>query len=126
MVIRKAADVESTPVHMKGVKDVTMRILVGRCDGAPNFSLRQFTVEPGGHTPRHRHNYEHENYILSGTGQVFYEDAFHDITGGDVLFVEANQEHQFLNTGSEPLEFLCLVPVSFEAGGGQMEPTPGS
>lgn len=125
-MIRKAAEMEATPVQMEGVKDVTMRIMVGRADHAPNFSLRQFTVQPGGHTPRHRHNYEHENYIISGTGQVWYEGAFHDISPGNVLLIEANEEHQFVNNGDQPLDFLCLVPLDFDAGEGRMESTPGS
>ena len=45
---------------------------------------------------------------------------------GDVLLVEPNQVHQFVNTSDEPLQFLCLVPVEFDCGGGDMAPTPGS
>lgn len=126
MLIRNAAEMEAMPVDMDGVKDVTMRLMVGRTDGAPNFSLRQFTVQPGGHTPRHSHNYEHENFIISGSGQVWYEGSFHDIAPGDVLLIGANQEHQFVNNTDQPLDFLCLVPATFDPGNGQCQPTPGS
>ena len=113
-------------MEMEGVKDVSMRMMVGRADGAPNFAMRHFTVGPGGHTPRHSHNYEHEVYVVGGAGRAEQEGAFHDIRSGDVLFIEANTLHQFVNTGSEPLRFLCLVPVRFDCGEGATTPTPGS
>ena len=126
MHIRRAEQMEGTPVEMDGVKDVFMRLMVGREHGAPSFSMRHFTVEPGGHTPRHSHNYEHEVYIIDGAGRVEHDGAFQDIRGGDVLLIEPNKVHQFLNTGDAPLRFLCLVPASFDCGGGEVQPTPGS
>jgi quercetin dioxygenase-like cupin family protein len=126
MLIRRAEEMEPQPVAMDGVKGVSMRLMVGRADGAPTFSMRQFTVEPGGHTPHHQHNYEHEVYVLSGAGQAEYDGDLHPITAGDVLLVEPNVVHQFTNNGNEPLNFLCFVPVAFDCGGGEMTPTPGS
>ena len=38
--------------------------------GAPNFTMRHFEVAPGGRTPFHAHPWEHEVYVLSGTGKV--------------------------------------------------------
>jgi quercetin dioxygenase-like cupin family protein len=122
LLIRRADDLPGTPMQMEGVKDVSMRIMVGRGDGAPNFAMRHFTVQPGGHTPRHSHNYEHEVYIVEGTGQVESDGQIHAIKAGDVLFVRPNSVHQFVNSSSKPLKFLCLVPVTFDCG----KPTPGS
>lgn len=126
MLIRRAEQMEGKPVEMEGVKGVAMRLLVGRGDGAPTFAMRHFTVEPGGHTPRHSHNYEHEVFIVAGSGRVEHDGSFHDVRAGDVLFVEPNRIHQFVNTGSDPFQFLCLVPVSFDCGGGDRAVTPGS
>lgn len=119
---RRADDVPADPVDMDGVRDVRMRLLVGRRDGAPTFSMRQFTVEPGGHTPHHQHNYEHEIYVLRGAGEAEYDGAVHPIAAGDVMLIEPNVPHQFRNAGTEPLEFLCFVPVTHDCG----QPTPGS
>ncbi|NLX13709.1 MAG: cupin domain-containing protein, partial [Phycisphaerales bacterium] len=30
---------------------------------------------------------------------------------GDVVFVPSNEMHQFLNTGDESCEFICLIPA---------------
>jgi len=122
MLVRRADKLAGSAVTMDGAKSVAMRMMVGRADGAPNFAMRHFTVEPGGHTPRHSHNYEHEVYIIGGEGRVEHDGDFRAIAGGDVVFVEPNKVHQFVNTGAEPLLFLCLVPVSFDCG----KPTPGS
>jgi len=126
MLIRRAEDTPGKPVEMDGVKDVTMRLMVGRQDGAPTFSMRHFTVEPGGHTPHHSHNYEHEIFVVEGAGEVVYEGESHPIQAGDVLFVEPNKQHQFVNKTDQPMKFLCLVPVQFNCADGTCEPVPGS
>ncbi|HRQ74963.1 MAG TPA: cupin domain-containing protein [Phycisphaerales bacterium] len=129
MLIRRAEEMAGTPMQMEGVKGVTMRLMVGRADGAPTFSMRHFTVEPGGHTPHHQHNYEHEVFILEGEGLAEEDGTHYPVRAGDVLFVRPNVLHQFVNTappGGSPLKFLCLVPVSFDCGGGMCQPTPGS
>ena len=114
-------------MEMAGASSVSMRLMVGRADGAENFAMRLFEVGPGGHTPEHSHNYEHEVMVLAGRGEVVDGDSANrrPIAGGDVLFIPANHVHQFRNTESEPLKFLCLVPTRFDCGG-TCEPTPGS
>lgn len=122
MLIRRAEDIPGMPMQMEGVKGVSMRMMVGRADGAPNFAMRHFTVEPGGHTPHHSHDYEHEVFIVEGAGRVEEDGQFKDIRAGDVIFVQPNTVHQFVNTGKAAMKFLCLVPVTFDCG----KPTPGS
>ena len=106
---------------MDGCKDVTMAVMVGREDGAPHFALRSFRVAAGGHSPRHQHDYEHEVFIVDGGGEVLLDGSYRSIQKGDVVYVPADEEHQF-RAGSEGLRFLCLVPVERNCGG----PTPGS
>ena len=105
------------PVDMDGVEGVSMRVLLGGEHGMKNFSMRHFVVEPGGHTPRHAHDYEHEVLILSGHGDAEHDGETIGVTAGDVLYVEAEKVHQFRNTSSEAMEFICLVPRSRDGGG---------
>jgi quercetin dioxygenase-like cupin family protein len=107
---------------MPGAAGVDMALMVGRADGAPHFSLRHFHIRPGGHSPRHQHDYEHEVFIVSGAGTVLLEGAERPLRAGDVVYVPANHEHQFRAAGAEGLRFLCLVPVEQNCGGN----TPGS
>lgn len=127
MLIRNIHTSPHDPVDMPGVRGVRMGVMVGRGDGAPNFALRHFIVEPGGHSPRHSHDYEHEVFIVSGRGSVLLDGEFRPIHAGDVVYVPANEEHQFRAStddasGPGGLEFLCLVPITRNCG----EPTPGS
>ncbi len=128
MFVRNPDQVASKAMDVPGASGVSMRLMVGRDDGAPNFSMRQFHVEPGGHTPLHEHNYEHEVLILAGRGRLMHstDDADDDpIEDGDVVFIAANELHQFRNDGDESLAFMCLVPTSFDCSG-QTQSTPGS
>jgi len=49
---------------------VKVRWLITEETGAPNFAMREFTVGPGGSTPRHVHPWEHEVFVLAGKGTV--------------------------------------------------------
>jgi len=103
-------EVEAQPVGTEGAVGCRIRCLVGPDDGAPSFSMRQFEVAPGGYTPKHSHAHEHEVFVLEGAGVVLEGEREHALSPGTVVFVPPNQEHQFRNTGSGPLEFLCLIP----------------
>ena len=110
MKIKTADDMEAKPVEVEGAEDVTIRLLVHEADGAPNFYMRQFNIAPGGHTPRHTHDWEHEVYILQGAAGVWSLEGERAARAGDCVFVPPNEEHQFRNTGLEELKMLCLVP----------------
>jgi quercetin dioxygenase-like cupin family protein len=120
-LIRNLAEAVAKPVEMAGVKGVKMAVMVGREHEAPNFSMRQFIVEAGGHSPRHSHDYEHEVFIVSGGGTVLLDGAERPIRTGDVVFVPADHEHQF-KAGESGMKFLCFVPVTRNCG----DVTPGS
>jgi len=129
MLVKKIEQTPATAMGVQGAKGVTMRLMVGRSDGAPNFAMRQFEVEPGGHTPHHQHNYEHEVLILDGRGEVtggVTGQEVRAIGAGDVVFMPANELHQFRNTGDGPLRFMCMVPTRFDCGADGSQPTPGS
>jgi quercetin dioxygenase-like cupin family protein len=72
--------------------------------------MRQFEIEPSGYTPRHSHAHEHEVFVMEGSGVVLEGDTEHPLAVGTVVYVPPNQEHQFRNTGTGPLKFLCLIP----------------
>ncbi len=110
MKVNHYEQVESQVVEMEGASGCKVRWLVGEKDGAPNFAMRQFTVSPGGYTPKHSHPYEHEVFVLEGSGVVLEGNHEHPLAAGDVVFVKPDEIHQFRNTSDAPFKFLCLVP----------------
>ncbi|MCH2135678.1 MAG: cupin domain-containing protein [Phycisphaerales bacterium] len=122
MLVRPADPASTTPVSMPGASGVRMQVMVGRADDAPNFAMRHFVVDPGGHTPLHDHPYEHEVYVVEGTLQATCEGATIAVSEGDVLYVPSGATHQFQNTSPHSARFLCLVPVESDCG----QPVPGS
>ncbi len=93
-----------------GAEKTTIRWLIARDDGAPNFAMRLFEVAPEGYTPRHQHAWEHEVFILSGTGIVRTPDGDLPVCAGTAVLVAPNDDHQFRNTGDEPLRMICVIP----------------
>ncbi|MEL7087005.1 MAG: cupin domain-containing protein [Planctomycetota bacterium] len=128
MLVRSPEEVDAKAMEMPGARGVTMRLMVGRDDGASNFAMRLFEVAPGGETPRHAHNYEHEVMIVAGEARVYdaTQDAERPAAAGDTLLIPANQTHQFRNVSDRPLRFMCMVPTAFDCGGGTLADTPGS
>ena len=104
--------IELAPVEMEGAVGARTRCLIGERDGAANFIMRQFEIDPGGNTPQHAHEYEHEVFILEGSGVVMEGNLENPLRPGTVVFIPPNQPHQFRNTGPGPLKFLCLIPNS--------------
>jgi len=93
---------------------VEKKVLIGPTDGAPTFAVRLFTLEPGGHTPHHAHPFEHGVIVLEGEGEVLTEAGPLPLASGTVAFVPPSEQHQFRNTGTGPLKFLCIVPRHVE------------
>ena len=112
MRVKKTVQVKSSPVDMEGAEGVKIRWLIGPDDSAPNFYMRQFALAPKGHTPLHVHEWEHEVYILEGTGVIVTSEGELSVEAGSCVLVESMDEHQFRNTGSGEMKFLCMIPTT--------------
>jgi quercetin dioxygenase-like cupin family protein len=115
MKVKKYEDVPNNPVEMDGVKDVRMRLLLSKADGADTFAMRMFEIGPGGHTPYHAHDWEHEIFVLEGQGVILFEGKEHRLSPGNVFFVPGNKMHQFRCTDPKRFRFICLVPARGQA-----------
>ena len=104
-------EVNTEAVDFEDAKDVKVRWLISDKDNAPNFAMRLFEVGPGGYSPLHTHNWEHEVFILEGEGVATDGGKETKLRSGTVVYVAPEEKHQFKNTGFETLKFLCLVPI---------------
>lgn len=103
-------DVELEEPAEEGIKDIKVRWLISKNDGAKNFAMRLFEVEPGGYSPLHQHDWEHEVFILEGSGAARDKITRKPFKEGDVFFIPSMEWHQLINTGKNTLKFLCLIP----------------
>jgi len=106
MKVKKYLDAKPSE-EMPGV---IKREVVNADDGAPNFCMRVFELDPGSSTPFHAHAWEHEVYVLSGRGVAVSEEGETPISVDSVVFVPGEENHCFRNTGDEILRFICVIP----------------
>ncbi len=92
-----------------GVVGVSGKILVGPQEGAPNFRIRYFRIEPGGHSSLERHPHDHGVFVLHGRGLARMGENVFEVGPRDVVYVPGGELHQF-SALDEPFGFLCVVP----------------
>lgn len=98
---------EAKPIEGKGY---VLRNLIGpESVGSKNIRIGMNCVQAGRATPCHIHEAEEAFFILKGSGEFRYGRERHKIAAYDCIYTPGNIEHQFINTGTEPLEYLYLV-----------------
>ena len=98
------------PEH-SGADRATRQILIGSDENSPNFHLRYFAVQPGGHTSLDQHAHDHGVYVLHGSARLRLDENAYEIHTGDVVYIPGNAIHQFFTLDDEPFGFLCVVPA---------------
>lgn len=106
----RASEVEASRVEEEGAEKAWIKWLISKDDGAPNFSMRLFELEPGGRTPLHDHPWEHEVFILDGKCKLILGEDEKVIGPGYAVYVPPNLKHSFINVGEGKLKFICLIP----------------
>jgi len=120
MMVRHYREVPAVG-HQPKNPGVSLRTVISTADGAGNFVMRLARVAPGQRSALHRHNYEHEVFILSGKGELVQSRKKTPLKTGDVLLISPNEEHAFACAGGQPLRLICCIPVceasAHETGG---------
>jgi quercetin dioxygenase-like cupin family protein len=104
MTVTHANEVPSQPV--KAGQDTAIQVLLH----GPNFTMRRFTIQPGGGMPDHTNTVEHEQYVLQGHARISVAGQEYDVQAGDVVFIPEGVPHWYRNVGEHDFVFLCLVP----------------
>jgi quercetin dioxygenase-like cupin family protein len=97
-------------INRKYMEGVSVRYLIVEEFGAPNFELRYFELEKGSVSSLDRHPYEHEVFVIKGSGTLELEGTAYDLREGDAVLIEPNERHQLMQRGEETFGFLCIVP----------------
>lgn len=106
-----AVEEEELEAGGKKLEGVYIKWLIGKDDNARVFALRIIRMKPGSHIPAHVHPWEHEQYILEGEGVFRIGSRNYRVRPGMFLYIPPNVEHEYWNTSSRDLVFICLVPL---------------
>ncbi len=80
-----------------------------------NYSLAQFTLEPGKKSKLHRIRSSETYYVLQGKGKISVDENTYDIEKNDSVYVPPNSKQFIANSGKDDLRFLCIVEPAWKA-----------
>ncbi len=102
-------DVDSIPFQSVPQAEKTyIKWVFSPKDGVPNFSMRIFRVEAGGHIPEHSHPWEHEILVLKGRGKIRIGDQEFEVKEGNAIYIPPDLPHEYF--AYEEILFLCMIP----------------
>jgi len=79
-----------------------------------NYSLAQFTLEPGKKSKPHKMISSEIYYILEGNGNLNVDDDTYHLEKDDSVFVPPNSKQFIENTGEGNFRFLCIVEPAWK------------
>jgi len=81
-------------------------------DAGPQLEVRYFSVPPGAVTRLEKHEHEHFVIVGEGVGHAVVGTTVREIKQHDVVYVGPLEPHQFVNRGTEPFGFFCVVTAA--------------
>ncbi len=104
----KDAEELKTP-HSKSI-----RWLLTREIGAPNFEMRYFEITRESEPSEDKHPWEHEVFVVRGEGIVKSGGVERRVKPGDAILIFPNETHEISNLREETLGFVCIIPKGRE------------
>ena len=102
-------DYREVPTEPGGTEGLTVRWVINASQGATNFAMRVFELEPGAESPFHKHENEHEAFVLKGRGELETAEGKAKLKKGSALFIPAQEKHRFRNTGKNVLRIIDVI-----------------
>ncbi|MCM8746948.1 dimethylsulfonioproprionate lyase family protein [Thermomicrobium sp. CFH 73360] len=78
---------------------------------AMTLCLGVVEIEPGHHSPLHRHNCEEVYYVVQGSGEVESDGVRYALRPGCAVFNRPNVMHRVFNTGTETLRLVVVAGI---------------
>ncbi len=83
---------------------------------AATLCLGVVEIDPGHHSPLHRHNCEELYYVIEGSGYVEQAGETFPLNTGDAVLNRINVEHRVFNTGDVTIRMavvggIMMVPL---------------
>ena len=87
--------------NIRDVFDGTRARLVSLDDNPPTCTMTYSEIPPDGTSAHHIHEWEHEVYIIDGSGTLVCDGTDYPVKAGDAMFIPPNVDHYTLNNGGQ-------------------------
>lgn len=108
-VIKRGGEVEYEEFEV--AEGVRKAVILSETDGAPNFRMRRYELDPGAEVPKHKNEVEHEMHIVNGEFTVGLADTERTVSAGDSVLIPPGEIHWFRNERPDQAAFICMVPT---------------
>ncbi len=78
---------------------------------AKTLCLGLVEIDPGHHSPLHRHNCEEVYYVVRGSGEIETGGKRYALTPGCAVLNQPNVIHRVSCTGDEPLQLVVVAGI---------------
>lgn len=102
-------DYLEVPAEAAGADGLTARWVINATQGATNFAMCIYELQPGKTTPFHQHDHEHELFVFEGHGQLTTPRDVVELRPGAAIFIPSGEQHQFSSTGDSLLRMVGVV-----------------
>ena len=93
--------------------------LVSLDDNPPTTTLSYSHILPGETSSHHIHPWEHEVFMIKGSGTLFCDGVEYPVKAGDAIFIPGNVDHYTLNNGDEgEIQRIEINPLLASQSGG--------
>ena len=102
--------------------------LISLDDNPPTCTLTFSRIPPGGTSSHHIHEWEHEVYIIKGSGTLICDGKEYPVKAGDAMYIPGNVDHYTLNNGGEgDIDRIEVNPlIAAQSGGAQNDGGEGT
>ena len=117
---------------IRNVKDFpagTPARLISADDNPSLVTLAYSVIEPGGTSSHHIHEWEHEVYIIEGSGTLVADGKEYPVKAGDAMFIPPMVDHVTRNDGDGNIRRIEINPLAAASGNarpGGSEPGAGT
>jgi quercetin dioxygenase-like cupin family protein len=102
--------------------------LISLADNPPTCTMHYSEIQPGKTSAHHIHPWEHEVYMIQGSGTLYCDGKEYPIKEGDAIFVPPQVDHYTLNNGPRGnIHRIEINPlIASQSGGAGNEGGPGT
>jgi quercetin dioxygenase-like cupin family protein len=91
---------------------VETRMHVSARNGATQLCIFEQWIAPAAGAPTHRHPVEEVLTVIAGEAEMWIDEKYVVLTGGQSLIVPADRKHGFRNVGSATLHMHAVLASS--------------